>query len=67
MPTIILIFSAVTEDNRETTFLFQRLSVALQRGNTRLTLYRLVRTKVSLHVRYNRIGNILSYFANIAY
>ena len=25
--------SAVTEDNRETTFLFQRLSIALQRGN----------------------------------
>ena len=25
--------SAVTEDNRETTFLFQRLFIALQRGN----------------------------------
>jgi len=25
--------SAVTEDNREMTFLFQRLSIALQRGN----------------------------------
>ena len=25
--------SSVTEDTRETTFLFQRLSVALQRGN----------------------------------
>ena len=25
--------SALTEDNRETTFLFQRLSIALQRGN----------------------------------
>ena len=27
------LISAVTEDNRETTFLFQRLSIALQRGN----------------------------------
>ena len=26
--------TAVTEDTRETTYLFQRLSVALQRGNT---------------------------------
>jgi len=25
--------TAVTEDTRETTYLFQRLSVALQRGN----------------------------------
>jgi len=25
--------TAVTEDSRETTFLFQRLSMALQRGN----------------------------------
>ena len=25
--------SAITEDNRETVFLFQRLSIALQRGN----------------------------------
>jgi len=30
---IIIIITTITEDTRETTFLFQRLSMALQRGN----------------------------------
>ena len=30
---IIIIITAITEDGRETVFLFQRLSMALQQGN----------------------------------
>ena len=33
MSIYLSIYLSITEDTRETTFLFQRLSMALQRGN----------------------------------